>query len=122
MKVGMVLGIIGGVIALLLGLVVAAIGGAIGGAAAQFGQSGATAKSGILVASSIGLPIMAIVGSAMLPGRKPVAYLLMAVPAVALLALFSVHMLFPVVGTIIGLGAIIAWNDKDSKTGASDVG
>lgn len=112
MKVGMIMGIIGGVIALLLGLVFAAIGGAIGSAAAQFGQAGATEKTALLVAASIGLPIMAIVGAAMLPGRQPLAFGLMALPAGALLALYSVSMLFPIVGAVIGLGAIIAWHDK----------
>lgn len=120
MKLGMTLGLIGGILALLLGLLIALMGSAVGGIASQFGQTGATAKSGLLVILSIGLPVMAIVGSALLPNKTSLAMILMAVPAAALIlmGLTGAGILPIVLGALIAGGAASGWNA--SKTTAAE--
>ncbi|MEZ5731314.1 MAG: hypothetical protein R3D97_03200 [Paracoccaceae bacterium] len=120
MKLGMTLGLIGGILALLLGLVIAVMGSTVGGIASQFGQSGAVAKTGLLIVASLGLPVMAIVGAALLPNKTNMAVGLMAVPAALFLlaGLTGAGLLAVAISVLIGGGAAAGWNaSKNPKLG-----
>jgi hypothetical protein len=124
MKIGMILGLVGGVLALLFGVILALIGGVVGGVASQVGQGGAAAKSGLLVLASIGLPLMAIVGSAILNSNLKAGLICMVIPAVVIvvLAISSGGYALAVLGALIGAGAYFAWAEGNEKARAGGDG
>jgi hypothetical protein len=123
-KIGMILGLVGGVLALILGVIIALVGGVVGGVASQVGQEGVAARSGLLVLGGIGLPLMAIVGSAILNTNLKAGLICMAIPAalIVLLAISSGGYALAALGALIGAGAYFAWAEGNGKVQAGGDG
>ncbi|SUZ33921.1 hypothetical protein ROE7235_03702 [Roseibaca ekhonensis] len=127
MKVGGVLGIIGGLISLLIGVVGYSSFSAIGGLASSMDYETGAQTMNFYSLASIALPILGLGGAAscfVKPRKKGISLvrshqegaILMAVSAAGILWLFGINALSLVPAVLLGLGALLVFNDLPEKS------
>ena len=117
MKTGMVLGIIGGVIGLLVGAVGFGLTG-VGNSLAELG--GAPGYFNFYRFMSLAIPIAGLIGAGILSKQTTAGSLLLAIAAIGTVWAFGLNILSIVVAVLFGVGALLAFSDKQNTKTVSE--